>query len=146
MTDERQLGMMLGKAMNAAKPAGVIEVKTSPAADLQMVHDGITKIVNSIKSQGARSKEIATAVMSAKEAVLALAEYIPDGVDIMPLAEAIGAIQFPEIPDITPELKKVVEALDKNTAAIEAQTAVLMMDKTVAYDRDGKITKVTVGK
>jgi hypothetical protein len=88
-----------------------------------------------------------------------------NSIDFSPLAKAIDSIYqaMPEYdlgeittaiqdsPDVRPELQAIAKAitentvaLRENTAAIKAQTDLMALDKFIAYDSEGKITKVSV--
>jgi hypothetical protein len=141
----RALGRMLA-AQRPAPAAGVVEIKTSPAADLSMVYDAIARVVNGIKAQGARSKEIATSIHAAREVLTEIAQYMPESVDLSGVIEAIQGIDIPEAPDLGPALEMLSNSLDRSTAALERQNEIMLMDRNISYDNADRITKVSVAK
>lgn len=143
-----ELGLILGKLIaNANKPSGsIIELKTSPQVDATCIEAALQEVVTAIRVQAEKKNGTAEATLAVRAAILSLAEYMPQGADYAALATAISALEIPEIVDLTPAIKEMVLALDRNTEAVKEQTAVLKMDKNLSYDRDGKIIRVTVGK
>lgn len=146
--NDHDLGVMLGKILaSAGKPStahNVIELKTAPQVDATCIEVALEQVVLAIRSQDERKNTVAEATHAVREAIIALAEYMPQGADYAALTAAINNFEMPEYTDFTPHLAAVVAALDRNTAAVEAQTAVMMRPRVMKYDTSGKISEVSV--
>ena len=151
MSDFSQIGQTIGKLLAEAKarpnvisPEFVITVETKALADAisSALKQGALDNRSAVEAVG---KSIAGALVEGKAEPFQIPAEILSALAM--IGQALSAIEIPAV-DVSP----IVEAFDRNTAALadntaalREQLAALKADKTINYDDKGRVSRIVTG-